>query len=52
MGVKRGDDSLAESQSGVVDWDGPQDPEHPFNWPQKQRAIHIGLVTFINFVLY
>ncbi|KEZ42268.1 hypothetical protein SAPIO_CDS6127 [Scedosporium apiospermum] len=51
MGVKRGDDSLAESQSGVVDWDGPQDPEHPFNWPQKQRAIHIGLVTFINFVL-
>ncbi|RSL57620.1 hypothetical protein CEP54_008227 [Fusarium duplospermum] len=51
MGAERDYESVSDSQSNAVDWDGPDDPEHPFNWPKKQKVIHIGLVTFINFVL-
>jgi len=23
----------------IVDWDGPDDPENPFNWPKKKKWI-------------
>lgn len=26
-------------QSIIVDWDGPDDPEHPQNWPYKKKWI-------------
>ncbi|KAM5354559.1 hypothetical protein ACJ41O_001206 [Fusarium nematophilum] len=38
-------------QPTLLDWDEPNDPEHPFNWPRKQRVVHIGLVSFLSLVV-
>ncbi|KAL6412006.1 Major facilitator superfamily [Ilyonectria robusta] len=35
----------------LVDWDGPDDPRHPYNWPKTQRVTHIALVSFITLVV-
>ncbi|KAH7022093.1 putative MFS transporter [Ilyonectria destructans] len=35
----------------LVDWDGPDDPRHPYNWPKTQRMTHIALVSFITLVV-
>ena len=32
-----------------VDWDGPDDPHNPRNWPVWKRGIIIGIVTSIVF---
>ncbi|KAL3707061.1 hypothetical protein TMatcc_008074 [Talaromyces marneffei ATCC 18224] len=34
----------------LVDWDGPDDPENPFNWPASRKAMmttSIALITFL-----
>jgi len=33
----------------ALDWDGPDDPENPFNWPRSKRIFHTvipGLLAF------
>lgn len=38
--VANGDPSVSYGpQSIIVDWDGPDDPEHPQNWPYKKKWI-------------
>jgi hypothetical protein len=27
--------------AAVIDWDGPDDPENPHNWPIGKRILHI-----------
>jgi hypothetical protein len=34
----------------VVDWDGPDDPENPMNWPQYRKVINIGLISLFTFL--
>ncbi|KLO99477.1 multidrug resistant protein [Fusarium fujikuroi] len=29
----------------VVDWDGPDDPQHPLNWSKAQKNLHVGIVS-------
>ncbi|KAM0315427.1 hypothetical protein ACHAPQ_011590 [Fusarium lateritium] len=31
--------------SNVVDWDGPDDPEHPLNWSKGQKNLHLAIVS-------
>ncbi len=31
----------------IVNWDGPDDPENPLNWPAKQKWMNIGLLSAI-----
>jgi hypothetical protein len=31
----------------IVDWDGPDDPENPMNWPTSKKIANIGLVSLI-----
>lgn len=33
-----------------VDWEGPDDPQNPFNWPLWRKAVQIGLMTFNTFI--
>ncbi|KAJ5693028.1 hypothetical protein N7462_002451 [Penicillium macrosclerotiorum] len=35
--------------SNLVDWDGPDDPENPRNWPAWRRCLLVGVVTFVVF---
>ncbi|KAJ6166523.1 MFS general substrate transporter [Penicillium chermesinum] len=33
-----------------VDWEGPNDPQNPFNWPTWRKTVQIGLMTFNTFI--
>jgi hypothetical protein len=37
---------------GVVDFDGPDDPENPTNWPLSKKTISIIMVTFMTLLSY
>lgn len=39
-----------EKEETFVDWDGPDDPENPFNWPLWRKTVQIGLMTFNTFI--
>jgi hypothetical protein len=32
-----------------VDWDGPDDPHNPRNWPTWKRAMLVGIITSVVF---
>lgn len=34
----------------VVDWDGPDDPLNPQNWPEKRKWMNIGLISGLTLV--
>lgn len=36
----------------VVDWDGPEDPENPMNWPLRKKVTAIGIVSVLAFLSY
>ncbi|KAI0424993.1 major facilitator superfamily domain-containing protein [Xylaria sp. FL1042] len=29
----------------IVDWDGPSDPENPYNWPKSKKLAHVLIVS-------
>ena len=29
----------------VVDWDGPDDPANPLNWPGSKKTLHVAIVS-------
>ncbi|TVY36138.1 Efflux pump [Lachnellula subtilissima] len=37
-------------ETNIIDWDGPDDPENPMNWPSSKRWTHIMLVSAANFL--
>ena len=34
----------------IVDWDGPNDPENPMNWPMSSKALSVGIVSTWTFL--
>lgn len=38
-----------EGVAHIVDWDGPDDPENPMNWPSYRKWLTIGLISFSSF---
>ncbi|KAH6695340.1 polyamine transporter 3 [Plectosphaerella plurivora] len=34
----------------IVDWDGPDDPENPQNWPEKKKWTNIALISGLTLV--
>ncbi|KAI1116811.1 major facilitator superfamily domain-containing protein [Nemania sp. NC0429] len=32
-------------KTNVVDWDGPDDPENPYNWPKVKKMAHVLIVS-------
>ncbi|CAH0047150.1 unnamed protein product [Clonostachys solani] len=34
----------------VVDWDGPDDPENPMNWPPRKKNTIVALISMITFI--
>lgn len=43
-------DEPAPRDPNIVDWDGPDDPANPHNWPLRRKAITVALVSSITFV--
>ena len=42
----------AERDPNIVDWDGPDDPENPLNWPEKKKWSLIACLGAITLVTY
>lgn len=40
------------SQGNIVDWDAPDDPQNPQNWPSSKKWIIIILISLITFNQY
>jgi hypothetical protein len=34
-----------ETKDNIVDWDGPDDPQNPLNWPAWKRMIQVVLAS-------
>lgn len=47
-----GEEMDTDNQKVVVDWDSPDDPENPMNWPTRQKVSIICVVTTNRFVTY
>lgn len=43
-------DKEADQDPNVVDWDGPDDPENPQNWPMKKKWFNIATISMLTFV--
>ena len=37
----------APKDPNIVDWDGPDDPANPMNWPSAKKLTAIGIVSLI-----
>jgi len=38
------------TDTNVVDWDGPDDPENPLNWTLKKKWRNAGLLAAMTFI--
>ena len=45
-------DSEATSIAKELDWDAPDDPENPYNWPLWQRIFHTAVPALYCFPMY
>lgn len=39
-----------EVDTNVVDWDGPDDPQKPTNWPEKLKWANVAVIAAITFL--
>ncbi|EFX05359.1 bicyclomycin resistance protein [Grosmannia clavigera kw1407] len=46
----KGDADAPEDEANVVWWDGPDDPENPYNWPTWYKSLLCGLISAVTFV--
>ncbi|KAF9878653.1 major facilitator superfamily transporter [Colletotrichum karsti] len=45
------DEAPKEDQDpNIVDWDGPDDPENPQNWPMQRKWLNIGAISLLTLV--
>ncbi|KAI0117826.1 putative MFS transporter [Nemania sp. FL0031] len=45
----QGQDAIeASEETTVVDWDGPKDPENPYNWPKSKKMAHVVIVSLFS----
>ena len=41
------DEKGSQQDPNIVDWDGPNDPENPLNWPTSKKVTAIGVISLI-----
>ena len=39
-----------EADTNIVDWDGPDDPRNPMNWPKRARITCVALTSAVTFI--
>ena len=39
----------ASPPNNIVDWDGPDDPKSPMNWPMSLRWLQVAIVALLTF---
>lgn len=43
------DEALSENSTVTLEWDGPDDPENPLNWPKSKRYMQV--ITIATYTL-
>ncbi|KAH6648263.1 major facilitator superfamily domain-containing protein [Truncatella angustata] len=43
-------ESADEVDPNTVDWDGPQDPNNPMNWPDKKKWLNVSILSLLTIV--
>ena len=43
-------DQSTDDENVVIGWDGPDDPENPYNWPYWRKAVNCALISSMTFV--
>ena len=43
------DEKLPAPPNNIVDWDGPDDPKNPMNWPMSLRWLQVTIVALLTF---
>ncbi|ORY59721.1 polyamine transporter 3 [Pseudomassariella vexata] len=44
------DDPASETDPNIVDWEGPDDPENPKNWPDSRKWTNIAVLSTLTLV--
>lgn len=39
-----------EQDPNIVDWDGPDDPENPMNWPEKKKWLNVAVLSILTII--
>lgn len=39
-----------ERDPNIVDWDGPDDPENPMNWPEKKKWLNVAVLSILTII--
>lgn len=47
-----GTDDSSSSGQIIVEWDGPDDPENPYNWPLYQKVFFMFEIAFLTLSVY
>ncbi|KAI1502200.1 polyamine transporter 3 [Biscogniauxia marginata] len=42
--------AVEETNPDVVDWNGPNDPENPKNWPEKKKWLNVSILSLLSIV--
>jgi hypothetical protein len=40
------------TDSSLIDWDGPDDPTKPINWPTWKKNVNFGIIIYFTFLSY
>jgi hypothetical protein len=46
------DTAVREDRDNVIDWDGPDDPQKPTNWPARKKWTNIILVSALTMLTW
>ena len=44
------DSGMKRHETTIVDWDGPEDPQNPINWPASFKWVNIAVISSITFI--
>ncbi|KAI6081353.1 bicyclomycin resistance protein [Hypoxylon rubiginosum] len=44
------DNDDSDSNPNIIWWDGPDDPENPYNWPTWRKVLNCGLISAMTFI--
>jgi len=45
-----GEPSSSDDEANVIWWDGPDDPENPYNWPTWRKVVNCVLISALTFI--
>lgn len=46
------EETTQPSDPNIVDWEGPDDPMNPQNWPEKNKWANIACISMLTLVTY